>query len=196
MNHLKSATGVEAVQNGYTSKVNYNSSSSSNGLNVTAQLTLVMYIWEADDRFVTTPALLLHIHLYSHSGSCTDPRNCYWGESAQLKGGRFLKKKGDEEGTQSRRGGGGWQQKERKGKFRYYYWVAKEAHRSWWTGSKELMREGGIDQSKDRKKIIMRRKGKHRRRKDEMERRCSVPWQANQTEIFISLCLDGYFLCL
>lgn len=44
MNHLKSATGVEAVQNGYTSKVNYNSSSSSNGLNVTAQLTLVMYI--------------------------------------------------------------------------------------------------------------------------------------------------------
>lgn len=93
MNHLKSATGVEAVQNGYTSKVNYNSSSSSNGLNVTAQLTLVMYIWEADDRFVTTPALLLHIHLYSHSGSCTDPRNCYWGESAQLKGGRFFKKK-------------------------------------------------------------------------------------------------------
>lgn len=29
------------------------------------------------------------------------------GESAQLKGGRFKKNKGDEEGTQSRRGGGG-----------------------------------------------------------------------------------------
>lgn len=41
---------------------------------------------------MTTPALLIHIHLYSHSGSCTDPRNCYWGESAQLKGGRFKKK--------------------------------------------------------------------------------------------------------
>lgn len=91
MNHLKSATGVEAVQNGYTSKVNYNSSSSSNGLNVTAQLTLVMYIWEAD---LSLHLLFYFTFIYIHTqGAAQIHKIVTGGKALSWRVEDFLKKR-------------------------------------------------------------------------------------------------------